>query len=324
MPKVSVVIPAYNAMLYLPETLDSVLAQSFSDYEVVIVNDGSADDIIEWANTIIDPRVTFIHQKNQGVSAARNAGIAQSQGEYIAFLDSDDLWDITKLQKQVQLLDENPDIGLVYTWILNADKQGKSTGRMFKYHYQGHVWEPLLLRNFIACGSTPMVRRGCFDQVGTFDTNFQGPEDTDMWIRIAKVYKFAVIKEPLVFYRQLDNSVSRNLLRMDEGMRLVTEKALADAPSYLTPRDLRRLYGKSSALRFTYLSWRALQSKEIDYQLADSYRRKALSHDPSIVFSGNFLRLSAVMLVARLLGLKVYKDLRFFAYDVRGKKRRLG
>lgn len=102
MPKVSVVIPAYNAMSYLPETVASVLNQTFEDYEVIVVNDGSKDDIKIWIAQLADTRIKLISQENQGLSGARNTGIAHAQGEYVAFLDADDLWAPTKLEKQVQ------------------------------------------------------------------------------------------------------------------------------------------------------------------------------------------------------------------------------
>ena len=101
MSKVSVIIPAYNAMNYLPQTLKSVLQQTFTDFEILIINDGSSDDIVEWSSQISDSRVKLISQINQGVSAARNTGIRNAQGEYIAFIDADDLWEPTKLEKQV-------------------------------------------------------------------------------------------------------------------------------------------------------------------------------------------------------------------------------
>ncbi|MBD3561856.1 glycosyltransferase family 2 protein, partial [Planktothrix sp. FACHB-1355] len=112
-PKVSVVIPAYNAMRYLPATLDSVFNQTYTDLEILIIDDGSKDETVEWVAQITDPRVQLISQQNKGVSEARNAGIANARGEYIALLDADDLWEPTKLEKQVRCLEDNPAVGLV-------------------------------------------------------------------------------------------------------------------------------------------------------------------------------------------------------------------
>jgi glycosyltransferase involved in cell wall biosynthesis len=125
MPKVSVVIPAYNAMTYLPETVESVLKQTFTNFEVLIINDGSSDHIMQWVTQISDSRVRLISQENQGLPGARNTGIAQAQGEYVAFLDADDWWEPTKLEKQVRCFEERPGVGLVYTWtaLIDASRQ---------------------------------------------------------------------------------------------------------------------------------------------------------------------------------------------------------
>src|SRR4028119_528470 len=124
MPKVSVIVPAYNAMAYLPETLQSVLTQTFNSFEVLIINDGSSDEIVEWASEVKDSRVKLISQENQGLSGARNTGIWSSQGEYLAFLDADDIWEPTKLEKQVQCLEEDNNIGMVSSGISTIDPNG--------------------------------------------------------------------------------------------------------------------------------------------------------------------------------------------------------
>lgn len=323
MPKVSVIIPAYNAMQYLPETVKSVLMQTFEDFEIVIVDDGSPDNLKEWALSIEDPRVKLISQVNQGPSTARNTGIKSAKGEYIAFLDSDDLWGNSKLQKQIDVLDRNSEVGLVYTWIIQTDKDGNSTGRLFKFYEEGQVWEKLLLRNFIACGSTPMIRRECFDKVGDFDSNLFGPEDNDMWLRIAAEYKFAVIKEPLTYYRQLNTSVSRNLEKMEKSWELMHAKALSNAPSYLKKTNLENLEKQSYSLKYIYLAWRALQSRDRNYQLAITYSKKALSYDSSVLFSYDFLRLNTAIFLMRTLGLERFKNFQNLIYKVRGGIRRV-
>ena len=104
MPKVSVIIPTYNAMTYLPETVESVLRQTYSNFELLIIDDGSSDQTVQWVSQLVDSRVRLISQENQGASVARNTGIAHAQGEYVAFLDADDLWEPTKLEQQVRCL----------------------------------------------------------------------------------------------------------------------------------------------------------------------------------------------------------------------------
>jgi glycosyltransferase involved in cell wall biosynthesis len=168
MPKVTIIIPAYNAMKYLPETLESVQEQTLTDFEVLIINDGSSDGIVEWASQITDLRVRLISQENQGTAVARNTGIVESQGEYIAFLDADDIWEPTKLEKQAQCLDNNPLVGLVDAWTAFIDENGKLTGLVMKHETEGDVYKEVVetCDSSVCCGSSPMIRRSCFGHLG--------------------------------------------------------------------------------------------------------------------------------------------------------------
>ncbi|MEO0456087.1 MAG: glycosyltransferase family A protein [Cyanobacteria bacterium P01_A01_bin.114] len=196
MPQVSVIVPAYNAMAFLPQTLDSVLAQTFADFEVWVVNDGSTDPTAEWVSSLTDRRVRLINQANQGCAIARNTGLLAACGQYVAFLDADDLWKPTKLEKQVQLLDSRPAIGLVYTGISTIDETGRPTGKIELPTVEGAVWDAVVEANPIMCGSTPMMRRACFESAGLFDPSLRSAEDWDLWIRIAEKYEFALIQAP--------------------------------------------------------------------------------------------------------------------------------
>jgi len=311
MPNVSVVIPAYNAMNYLPETVESVLRQSFTDFEVLIIDDGSSDHIVQWASQIADHRVRLISQENQGVSAARNTGITQAHGEYIAFLDADDLWELTKLEKQVRCLDNNPTVGLVHTWMLLVDEQGKSTGRVMKSNGEGDIWKQLVERNIIACPSV-IVRRCCFEAVGIFDINLRSNEDWDMWLRIASRYPFAVIKEPLAYYRQLPGSLSKNCQVMEQAFHRVIEKAFHSAPS-----ELLYLKNRSYGYANLCLAWKALQSHERDYKLALHFQQQAISHYPQLRFSWEYIRLSLAIATLQWFGQKQYAKVLTLTYALR-------
>ena len=242
MPKVSVVIPAYNAMPFLSKTLDSVLGQTFSDFEVLVINDGSTDGTGAWVSALADRRVTLINQENQGCAIARNTGVFVSNGDYIAFLDADDIWESTKLEKQVRILETRPNVGLVNTWISHIDGEGVSLEKLGTPDSEGYVWESVIEENPIMCGSTPMVRRECFESVGLFDQSLRSAEDWDMWIRIAKKYEFAVVKEPLVRYRIHANSKSHNLQLHLKSRLQVIEKAFQNTvPDKAAMKD--RAYG---------------------------------------------------------------------------------
>ncbi len=310
-PQVSVIIPAYNAMKYLPDAVESVLRQTFTDFEVLIVNDGSKDQIVSWASQLTDQRIRLISQENQGVSVARNTGISQAKGDYIAFLDADDFWETRKLEKQVCCLEENPEVGLVHTWMVFVDEQGKSTGRVMPSFAEGQVWQKLLEKNLIACASV-MARRQCFEKVGVFDCALHSMEDWEMWIRIAACYPFAVIQEPLAYYRQVPGSLSKNYQVMEQSFQNVIEKTFKSTKS-----DLKYLKNLSYGHAYLCLAWKALQSRDKDYQKAMSYRTCAMIHYPQLRFSRENVRLSFAIAGMRWLGEENYNKLLDLAYSLR-------
>ncbi len=313
MPKVSVIIPAYNAMAYLPGTLFSLLQQTFGDFEAIVVNDGSTDITEDWVNNIKDSRVKLVSQSNQGASAARNRGIAEAQGEYIAFLDADDLWLPTKLAQQVRILDENPEVGLVYTWVAYIDENSQPTGRVRKNYAEGNIWQDLVQKNLIECGSVPMLRRTCLDTCGVFDLNLGSfVEDWDLWLRIAAKYPFKVIQEPLVYYRQVPTGGSRNWQGLSKNFRLVIEKAFEDAPS-----ELLYLRGRSYGLANLCLAWKPLQSTHKEPPLASYFLQQAVSHYPPLRFSKEYLRLLIAITLMQWFGVDGYQKFLSLMYGLR-------
>jgi glycosyltransferase involved in cell wall biosynthesis len=313
MPQVSVVIPAYNAMNYLPITLESVLRQTFTDFEVLIIDDGSSDQTAQWAEQLVDQRVRLISQTNQGVAIARNTGIAQAQGEYIAFLDADDLWAPTKLAKQVQCLRERPEVGLVHTWMAIIDQQGQPTGRIVTSDAEGKVWQQLAERNNVY-NSSVMVRRSCFERVGNFapDRQLHPVEDWDMWIRIATQYPFALIREPLLLYRQHATNSSKNWQAMERAFHLVIERTFqAVSPGLMDIKE--RSYGYANIC----LAWKALQSQDKDHQQASTFCQQALQYHPQLRFSWEYLRLRLAIALMRLLGPHGYRKTLDLAFSMR-------
>jgi glycosyltransferase involved in cell wall biosynthesis len=294
MPKVTVVIPAYNAMTFLPETLDSVLQQTFTDFEVSIVNDGSTDRIVAWFMTVKDDRVRLISQANQGLSAARNTGIDEARGEYIAFLDADDLWAPTKLEQQVRCLDRDPAVGLVYTWTRLVDETGKPTGVKYDSEVEGNVWQQILVGDIVGSGSSAMVRRDCFDRVGGFDPNLPAAEDFDLWTRIAAQYPVAVVKEFLLDYRQHSSNMSRNHLKMMQALRMTFEKRFQSVP-------LELLYLRNVAYAGMYrgLAWKCMYAG--NYRQASDYAQQAILHDPAMRHTKIFRQLQLEILLSRWL-----------------------
>lgn len=306
MPKVSVIIPAYNAMSYLPETLESVFGQTFTDLEILIVNDGSLDDIVEWASQIGDSRVKFISQANQGVSAARNTGIIKAQGEYIAFLDADDLWEPTKLEKQVHCLEANPTVGLAYTWTNFIDEFGQSTGVSIFSHAEGNVWQEIVVRDMVSTGSSTMIRAECFDKVGLFDSDLCVGEDRDMWTRIAAYYPFAVIKEPLTLYRRHPQNTTKSNEKIIPELSRVIEKTFKD-----TPQNLLYLKNRSYGWMNIFAAWAAIE-EEKDYKQALYYSQQAVQKYPQLRFTSIYLRLKIATTMLSLFGPQTYDKIKGF------------
>jgi glycosyltransferase involved in cell wall biosynthesis len=312
MPKVSVIIPSYNSIKYLPETLNTVLKQTFTDFEVLIINDGSTDNILDWATTIKDKRVKVITKKNEGLAEARNTGIALAKGEYLAFLDADDLWGETKLEKQVNYLNNHSEVGLVDTWVALTDENGKPTGTIIKTNAEGNVIKRILESPTIVCGSSPLVRNICFDKAGLFDKKLSGSADWDMWIRIANYFMFGLIKEPLTYYRQHYNSMSQNRQKMLTDNVVVIEKAFANVSpelNYIKTRSYGRVH--------LYLAWRALDQK--NYQEVISFRKTALSYYPRLRFSKNYINQTIGLIIMEWFGTEAIDSFRNITRNLRRK-----
>ena len=202
-PEISVVIPTYNRQHLVIEAVESVLAQTYSDFEIIVVDDGSTDDTAAKLRPYLD-RLQYVVQQNRGVAAARNTGIRRAQGEFICFLDSDDLWEPGKLEAQLRFAKDHPEYALISTEIrgFDADKKfvGQSKASMYEIR-NGLVSEHLLFGNWIQT-STVMVRGTCLDEVGWFDEDVgQFGEDWLLWMRVASKFPIYFLPEPLVLYR---------------------------------------------------------------------------------------------------------------------------
>ncbi len=204
MPLVSVIIPSYNRAHLVPTTIDSVLKQSFHDFEIIVVDDGSTDNTGEIVSAF---PVKYIQQENQGLPSARNTGIKAAQGKYIAILDSDDCLFEYSLEKRVKIMELHPEVAYVYSGICAMDENNNIIGTPklpFKNSCIRDGQEELhdlLYANHVPA-STVMMRRSCLDKVGMFNPTFvNGVEDLEMWVRLSAVYNSAYIAEPLVKLR---------------------------------------------------------------------------------------------------------------------------
>ncbi|MFY9528189.1 MAG: glycosyltransferase [Candidatus Acidiferrales bacterium] len=240
MPRVSVVIPTYNSAAFLEEAIQSVLGQTYSDFEVVVVDDGSTDGT-EYVVRSFGDRVSYLKQDNRGVSAARNHGIHKSQGNYVAFLDSDDFWLPGKLAEQIPLLDRDAELGLVYSdWRVTSEKGVLEPSYLSNLApASGYVFDELVRSGFILTSGT-VVRRSCLDDVGDFDETLSIAQDYDLWLRICYRWKIALVNKPLVIKRSWDGSLSSNLPKTAAERIVSFEKALKNYPD-MTPPSRRRV-----------------------------------------------------------------------------------
>jgi glycosyltransferase involved in cell wall biosynthesis len=255
--KVSTIIPTYNRGHGLLTSIESALAQTYPDFEIIIVNDASQDETGAIAGAIDDPRVKVIeHSENRGVSAARNTGIRAAGGELVAFLDDDDLWLPAKLEKQVPLF-KDKSVGMVYCGMSFVDEAG-NVGSQALPSRRGDIYSSLLFKNCTAAGSVAVVRRECFDVVGLFDEDLTAFEDHDMWIRIARRYRFDFVPEALAHYAAYAHDRLNRPSRLPQMYhRFIAKYDTYDYPSPLLRRRatayrhyvLGTMHGASGAIK---------------------------------------------------------------------------
>lgn len=298
MQRVSVIIPTYNCSQYLRKTVESVLSQTYKDFEIVIVDDGSTDDTKDKIDVLIKEGapIKYIYQENQGPAVARNTGIRNASGKYIAFLDADDLWIPEKLELQLEVLKKNRDIGLVYGDVQDFSESNKWLPD--RQHFtpeqiarqSGWIFPAFFKREVHVPTSTVMVKKECFDKVGLFDENMKKicSEDREVFLRITRKYQAHYIHKPLAFYRVRAGSLSRRINSLLAGQRYVIDKMARN--QWVTRAD----------------AWHALSNSY--YEAALGYLRvreikegikhflKSIFFNPLIVFKGSRIKRIAVLL----------------------------
>ncbi|MFZ5595886.1 MAG: glycosyltransferase [Bacillota bacterium] len=217
MPLVSIIVPAYNRSAMLAKAVESVLAQTFKDYELIVVDDGSLDGTAEVMKKYSN-RVRYFFKENGGVSSARNYGLRVSSGELVAWLDDDDFFLPDKIEKQVGFFRENPWAGLVYTGHVTIDTTSSFTKKSYMIppaYKDCETMREALLKHCFFANSTVMMKRECFDRAGFFDESLSHTVDYDMWLRTAAFYRFGCVPEVLAAYRWHGRQIS---FHRDEGI----------------------------------------------------------------------------------------------------------
>ena len=207
MPTVSVIIHTYNNEKFIVETVESVLNQTYKDYEIIIVDDGSVDGTRDALIPYMQ-KIRYHYKENGGIASAKNAGICLSQTEFVAFLDHDDLWVPDKLQLQMECFNENLQVGLVYSKYTSF-RDGKELRTKPEKGYSGWIFKELLSKSFIQT-STVVVKRECLDAVGPYDETFSLGDEYDMFLRIAQKFQCGFVDKGLTRYRVHDTNASNN------------------------------------------------------------------------------------------------------------------
>lgn len=288
MPKVSVIIPTYNREDFICETIQSVLDQTYKDFEIIVVDDGSKDNTKKKLG-VFGSKIKLIEQKNSERAVSRNNGVKNSNGEYIAFLDSDDLWLKDKLEKQIEILDNDKNTILTYGQSLRIDEKSKKIkiAKRQLEGFSGEVFEKLLNRNFIV-SATPMIRREYFEKTIGFETKYIPYEDWEFWLRFSLLGKFYFINKPLSYYR-IHKQQSVKLLaaeRIEEVTTLLLENSFN--LKNISDKIKRKSLGLAN-LRFCYWYTLANQTEKAKEKI-----KKALELYPDFLFDPRWYGLKIV------------------------------
>lgn len=304
-PLVSAIIPCYNAAKFLPEAIESVISQTYDNIEIIVVNDGSTDDTDLVVSPYLD-KIQYVKQANAGPAAARNNGISHANGEYIAFLDADDLWCADKIQKQVEIIGASTDIALVYSKFENfCNDTGEKLSVMPDSTPSGLLFDLILQKNIIALPSV-LLRKSKLIEVGGFDESLVTAEDTNLWLKIAYKYPIQAIPEVLFYRRMHRGNISS---RVDiavgtlDNLDLIVKRYPSVSPQiYLPMKAAYKVRGTALATDLFYGG---------QYEKCHMVCKKLIAMhivNPTILtyFSCTFLPKSAIKVLRKIS--KIYKQ----------------
>ncbi len=283
MPKVSIITAAYNSAAFIKTAIDSVVNQTYQDFELIVVDDGSKDEtrkMVECYSKDAKIKIRYIYQENGGPSKARNCAFKEAQGDYIAILDADDSWMPTRLEEGVNVLDSNPDIGFVHANIIGVDESGQAI-KSFKRENQylsGRIFVHLFLRKADIASPTVLFRKSVCDSVGVFDENLTrlGSEDRDLWLRIAQKFEVHYIDQALAYYRIRSQSMSHDYTNMLKGRLYIIDK--------YTPQGTGNQRLRKQALAKIYRDMGDIFLFEKRFTQANAYYQKAIQYNPLSVW----------------------------------------
>ncbi|MBD2778357.1 glycosyltransferase family 2 protein [Iningainema tapete] len=306
MPKISVVVPAYNAESTILATIESIQKQTFSDLEIIVINDGSKDRTVELVNTVKDSRLKVFSYENGGLPVARNRGISRATGEYISFIDSDDLWTPNKLADQLAALQKRPEAGVAYSWTSVMDENAQVFYSGTPVFCEGDVYPDLLVCNFIASGSNILVRREAIEETGEFDPTLRSAEDWDYSLRLARKWHFVVVPKAQILYRKSTGAMSSKIDVMEKYGLMVLDKEFQ-----VVPPHLQHLKKRGQATVYEYMAELALRyaSPAEKAQKIASKLQKAIRLNPQLLMKKKVQILIFKLVLIQVLSPKIAENL---------------
>lgn len=275
---ISIILPVYNAEATIARTVASVLAQTYSDFELLVINDGSEDRTFDILSDIADARITIFSYPNAGLSVSRNRGLRHATGDYVTLIDADDLWTPDKLEAQLKALQAHPEAALAYSWTDYIDDQDRLLHSGCYTAVSGNVYKRLLVHNFLENGSNPLICRWAIDAVGGFDETLTNASDWEMWLRLAKRDAFVCVKVPQILYRVSTQSVSANVKGQEQSCHQILNRHLSDTPD---DQRLKRLSLSNLHLYFLFRTLETAQSRRQSWQ-AIRHLKLTLKYNPRL------------------------------------------
>ncbi|AFY50941.1 glycosyl transferase [Nostoc sp. PCC 7524] len=307
MPIISVIIPVFNGERTIQETVKSVLQQTFDDFELIIINASSTDSTLDVISQFQDSRIKVFSYPKANVAVNRNRGAAYAVGEFLTFIDADDLWTPDKLEAQYKALVEYPEAAVAYSWTNCIDETGKFLRKCSTIAVTGNVYPHLLLEDFIGNGSNVMICYQAFKDVGGFDESLTNAQDSDLWLKLAARYQFVAVPKVQVLYRILTDSMSANVWKLESACLQVLERSFSHAPA-----SLQYLKSYCLANLYKYLLYRSLEgySDRSKIQITTKFIIYTIKTDPSILFKKTIykalLKLILIILFTRNINNKIF------------------
>ncbi|HBC34102.1 MAG TPA: glycosyl transferase [Marinobacter adhaerens] len=262
-PLVSIITPTYNRADFIGQAVNSVLAQTYTNFELLIIDDGSTDHSRDMLQPFLtDSRLRYFHQENQGQSVARNLALSEAKGDFVCFLDSDNYWPAEKLEHQIELFRRHPDYDVIYADIIVIDEKGQEITRKNMRRYSGHIARYMIRDNCVSM-NTAMARRRCFDELGVMSGKRRVADDYDLWLRFSARFRFLYVPEFFAYYRVMDDQISSDKTRrFDSNWQIIN--------------DFRRKFPDAMSEQEFDSGFAAFHSRKARYLASQGSRREAL------------------------------------------------